>query len=460
MARERTNSYNLSKSHLLLLFVAWLDGIAFLLFTIYRDNLSSSLFVLCCTALFLVTTFLISLIGQEFFTSYTEPILIAKSKLIAGMLENKSDRETSAKLFSQPLTDTVDMLMEELVAARQRERLIADFSPEILCCLNSDRIFLEMNLQTEIALGHSVMTLLGKVLDSIVLDEDLAQLIAYFNDCKTGTTDRTVECRVRKSSGQVVDLEWQAEWSNSAECFYCVAKDITQRNENERLKREIAAMVTHDLRAPITGINFLLQNLEQGILGELPERAREEIVFAQESVDGVLGLINKLLDADKLESGRMECEMRPFRLTDLYKHARPMLAKLAERKNVEIEFPVSEAVAYADMAKSSQILTNLLSNAIKWSSKNSVITVSEERKGLSIVINVSDNGPGIPESRQETIFDRFKSIPAGEAQEIASSGLGLYIAKKLAELQSGNIGVRSKPGEGSTFWFSMRQKEQ
>lgn len=461
MTREKPKLVNLSKSQLLLLLMVWLELIALLFLSICREQISQNLFVLICATLFLTTCFIATLISQDFYLSYAEPALIAKSKMLSAISESDLENDSSVEFFTQPLAVTAEVLVKELVAARQRERLIADFSPEILCCLSPERKFLEINLQAELVIGHPLISLLGNILDGIVLDEDLAGLITYLDDCKQTTNEKTqvAECRIRKGSGELIDLEWQAEWSNSAQCFYCIAKEITQRKENERLKREIAAMVTHDLRAPITGINFLLQNLKRGVLGEISERAKEEISFAQEGVDGVLALINKLLDVDKLEGGRMECDLRPFRLADLYKHVKPLLVKFAERKNIEVLFPVSDMVAYADLAKSGQILSNLLANAIKWSPVNSVVTVSEENKGPSIVILVSDKGPGIPESRQQVIFDRFKSITTGPDQEIASSGLGLYIAKKLAELQLGSIGVNSKPGEGSTFWFSMRQQE-
>lgn len=122
---------------------------------------------------------------------------------------------------------------------------------------------------------------------------------------------------------------------------------------------------------------------------------------------------------------------------------------------MSLEFPSSDTLLFADFERTKQVLSNLLSNAIKWSPENSRVEISDESDGAMTKISVKDLGPGIAQSKVKVIFERFKSLDGRSDKEMASSGLGLYICKRLTELQGGSIGVKSTIGQGSTFWFTL-----
>lgn len=397
---------------------------------------------------FLLTSILSCLLANEFLQSFLEPADVCKSKLIAGLPETV-DKSTT-------LVGLADAIINELDSSRQREKSIAEFSTDVLCCLNSERKFMAMNAQTETVLGHPVASLLATTLDSIVLSVDLQALVEFFNQARIGE-GRTQECRIRTQSGRLVDLEWQCEWSKSLELYYCLARDISDRKENQRLKAEISAMITHDLRAPVAGISYFLEKLEKGLYGNISEAAQNDVEKAQEGTDKVLSLINRLMDAEKLEDGKMEADIKIIALSELYDDARSTLSGLAAQKSVSLDFPESTSLVFADYDQCNQVLCNLISNAIKYSPEGGKVEVQEKNVGISIVLSVSDQGQGIAEEFHAQVFDRFKSLNSDKATGLASSGLGLYIAKKLAELQGGSIGVKSIPGNGATFWFSLRR---
>lgn len=380
-----------------------------------------------------------------------------RSKLLA-VLDAEAEAEALAKPQSQQesLQNLTESLIKELEGAKMREGLIADYSSELLCCLNSERKFLELNLQAEKLLGYPSATLLGNKIESIIFAEDLEPMIAWLENTKTLPAESIFESRARRQSGQIIDLEWQCEWSQNLECYFCLAKDISFRKENQRLKAEISAMITHDLRAPITGISYALESLEHGIYGKLPERASLEMLSCQESVRKVLELINQLLDAEKLEVGKMTADLKVVPLSEVYENCRAMLGGLAAAKKQRLSFPESETLVFADFELLNQAYCNLVSNAIKFSTEGKTVCTEEKIRGASVSINVIDNGPGIAESHLPLIFERFKSIKSSETGKLASSGLGLYIAKKLVELQGGNLGVESTPGQGSRFWITLR----
>ncbi len=409
---------------------------------------------LLCTLVFLISAVSACLVSRSVLATYIEPNELTQSKLLSVLSYTGAPGEE--KDLSLPALS--EELVKEFESSRQRERLIAEFSSELLCSLNGERRFLELNVQAETLLAYPAFSLLANTIDSIVLQEDLSALISYFEKVKNESFSEVFECRVRKQSGELVDLEWQCEWSNKLQCYFCLARDISARKENQRLKSEIASMITHDLRAPVAGMSFLFENLEAGIFGEISERAKGEIANASESVEKMLALINQLMDAEKLEGGKMEADLRIVPLSEVYDHCNTLLSGLAKKKGLSLSFPESETMVFADYDQLNRILSNLISNAIKFSPANSAVRVEEELKTNTIKISVADSGPGVSEDLEPVIFERFKSRKTeGGGEQLASSGLGLYIAKKLTELQGGSIGLDTKPSKGARFWISLKQ---
>ena len=425
-----------------------------LVFSPAQCGTDSSRTISCaCLLLFLFSAAFSWLVGRSILRVYVNQNELVSAKLMAGMADN-----------AQPgsVTELADRILKELESSQQREKLIADFSSDLLCCLTEDRKVLELNVQAEKTLGHSSMSLLANKLDSIVLPEDQSSLIGYFEQIRAaGSSTPTLECRVRRQSGELVDIEWQCEWSNSKQCFYCLGKDISDRKQSQRLKAEISAMITHDLRAPVTGVSYFLQSLEKGQFGAIPETTVGEIASVQEGIGRMLLLINQLMDAEKLEGGRMEADIKIVPLSEVYEYCKSMMTALAAKKDLALNFPESETLVFADYDQINQVFCNLVSNAIKYSPARSTIEVAEETQFNLVKVSVKDSGPGIPEELKAQIFERFKTCKNPDDKVVSgSSGLGLYLAKKLAELQGGNIGVKSLPGQGSTFWFTLRKASE
>lgn len=413
--------------------------------------------VMLCALGFSVASSLAIFIGKKFIGEFVEPIEEVSSKMIAAL---EGEKESEKPLQIQ-LADLSSALITKLETSKQRERLIADYSSDLLFCMDADRKILDLNAQAESVLEYPPISLLATPVDVVIFKEDTAELLLYFDACKIQDQQKPLECRVVSRTGKVIDLEWQVEWSQQLSQFYCLARNITERKEAQRLKAEITAMVGHDLRAPASSLSFLLQNLKAGTFGELPEEAAEKVNRASDNVGTMLKLINQLLDAEKIDGGQMEVDLKIIPLSELYESCEELLLDLAARRSIKLVFPEdSSAMVMADFDRCLQILCNLLSNAIKWSPENSRVEVSEVQEGKNICINVKDFGPGIEKDRQESIFQRFKSVDTRADKSIASTGLGLYIAKKLIELQNGSITVKSEQGHGSTFTISLKRVKE
>ncbi len=132
-----------------------------------------------------------------------------------------------------------------------------------------------------------------------------------------------------------------------------------------------------------------------------------------------------------------------------------LLRAWCEAANLSLIFEVTDIVVEADIEQCVRILTNLCTNAIKWSPSGGSILVKARKNTKFVTVEVSDNGPGLSEQAQETLFQRWGNGSSAQGQLTPSAGLGLYIAKKFAGLQGGTIGVKSAPGEGATFWFTL-----
>ena len=412
-----------------------------------------------CALSFLCSGSISVILGSKLISAFVEPMELAASKMLAVVGgAQRDDNKTESKA---DLSELTDKLITELETSRQRERLIADYASDILCCLDEQRRLLDLNIQSESVLGYPIISLLATPLDLLIHTVDKDAYLAYFAACKVQTQSKPLECRVVSREGKLIDLEWQIEWSPSLSQYYCLAKNISDRKENQRLKAEITAMVGHDLRAPVSSLSFLLDNLQAGTFGQLPKEAGERVEKASDNVGTMLKLINQLLDAEKLEGGQMEVDLKIIPLSELYENCQELLGDLAEKRRLRLKFPEdSSTIVMADFDRSVQILCNLLSNAIKWSPEGADIVVSETCDGKLVQIHVKDRGPGIAADRQQGIFERFKSMDLRADKSLASSGLGLYIAKKLIELQGGAISLKSKVGEGSTFSISFKQANQ
>jgi signal transduction histidine kinase len=228
----------------------------------------------------------------------------------------------------------------------------------------------------------------------------------------------------------------------------------TSLKEVERLKREFVAMVTHDLRVPLTSIQLFLDALTEGLFGPLSEKMQTHAKSAKRSAEHMVNLIQDLLDISQLESGAFKLQRRPVKVDQLIDESIERISPLAEEKNVQVlKKGIDDTEILADGDRIKQVLINLLSNAIKFSAADTTVKVTCYNLNDNVKFAVEDKGQGIAEDMQSQIFDRFQR--AVYDTKAAGSGLGLAICKSLVEKHGGTIGVHSQVGKGSTFWFTI-----
>jgi signal transduction histidine kinase len=231
--------------------------------------------------------------------------------------------------------------------------------------------------------------------------------------------------------------------------------------EAARLKQEFVAMVSHDLRTPLTSINGFLVLLEHGVYGELPAKAVDGTNMAIRSINRLILLINDLLDMEKMEAGKLEMTFKQTALEPIIQRTMESLKNFAEQHEVALlNASPSNLEVFADADRLVQVGVNLVSNAIKFSPKGGTVTISAEPITDFIVVRVKDQGPGIPPQYVDAIFERFRQLPASEGANKGGTGLGLAICKAIVEQHGGKIGVDTEESKGSTFWFLVPMREK
>lgn len=227
-----------------------------------------------------------------------------------------------------------------------------------------------------------------------------------------------------------------------------------------RYKSEFLANMSHELRTPLNSILLLARLMVDNKRQNLDEEQIEYARVIEKSGQGLLALIDELLDLSKIEAGKMYMEYHKVAVKEITNDMNAMFAPVANEKNIRFSVEVSKdipAQIETDKMRLDQILKNLISNAIKFTSEGQVelIVKRSQENDSSIVFMIKDSGIGIPAEKQGLIFEAFQQADGSTRRQYGGSGLGLSISKELAKLLGGNIELSSEPGKGSEFYLTI-----
>ena len=244
-----------------------------------------------------------------------------------------------------------------------------------------------------------------------------------------------------------------------------VFHDVTKEKEIDKMKSDFIAVVSHELKTPVSAMMGFATLIEDGIAGDITPEQQEYLYKIQMQGERLIRLINDLLDFSKLEAGQMPLYLQLLDSDDVVNEIVETLRPLSDEKTMTLRSNVAKDLPpiYVDPDKLKQILINLISNAIKFTPEVTgliEVTVIFNDQKQELLFSVSDNGIGIPEKDKPRLFDRFYQVDNTSTRKYGGTGLGLAIVKKLVDLNHGELWVDTKIGKGSTFYFTVPLPEK
>jgi PAS domain S-box-containing protein len=381
------------------------------------------------------------------------------NRLMKNAAAISAHKEPAPELSGLDELGQLDHALHTMYAAlresSQREQALINNVLDVICSLDKEMNIISVNPACESVWGYAPNELLGKPMPDLLARDDRERSVNALKEIMAKGGSERIENIVLKKDKTPAHMQWSFYPATGGGAF-CMVHDISERIRVDQLKRDFVAMVSHDLRTPLSSIQGIHELVAAGIFGELNDNGKQRIHDAQENTERLMGLVNELLEMDKLEAGEMQLVIEECLPRELLQSAARAVEGVARRQQVNIVIECADdSPVPADKMRITEVLINLASNAVKFSSPEHAVTLGEHRQNGQAEFFVRDTGRGIPDELQGKIFDRFKQVEKSDSSVKGGFGLGLAICKAIVEQHGGAIRVESQVKKGSTFYFTL-----
>jgi PAS domain S-box-containing protein len=369
------------------------------------------------------------------------------------------------------------ILEERLAETNDRFRWLAEgIRDYALFTMDTTGNVTSWNVGAERMLAYTQAEIMGQNFSCIFPPEDIQRRVAETQLRKALQTGRAEYegWSIRRTQEQFwasVNITLLSGREGSIQGFAIIMQDTTERRkaalvleesqqERGRLQEKFLSHVSHELRTPLTAIYFFTTNVLDGVFGDLTPEQHKHLALALDNVTQLKDMVSDLLDITRVDTHKLTLACQPTSLVKVSSDVLSTCRTNAAAKNLSLraDFAANLPLVWADPARARQILTNLIDNAVKFTPDRGTISVKAKFFGEDhdfVSVSVSDSGCGISAENREIIFDRLAQVNGSGEVSRSGLGLGLFISKELVSRHGGRIWLDSRPGHGSTFYFTL-----
>ena len=358
--------------------------------------------------------------------------------------------------YSKNLEALVQKRSKELYESREKLNAIFTNCADGIVTFKKDYVINSLNQAACELFGTGEKDLLNKNFFELIINEKNQRYENPFKSKNPVFLRNFCLVNYKNNTKIPIEISLAKIESDKDDFVVAVIRNVSYQKENERLRDDFIATLTHDLRTPllaaISGLDFMLK----GTLGEISEKQKELVFAMKKSNEDMLGLTNALLEVYRYEAGKIFLCKTRFCVNKLIKDCAKELEVLFKQNNTEIifDFENEELMINADKNEIRRVISNLLGNAIKHGGENTKVIVRSQKIGKDAQISVEDNGVGLSKEDQMKLFKRFSQ--GTSKKRSCSTGLGLYLSRRIVEAHNGSIWVESEVDKGSKFIFNLK----
>lgn len=390
-----------------------------------------------------------------------------KHVLITSNVLRENGKFVHTRCSTVDITDIIyaTNLAEIKKAEEQSARLsaIIESTDDAIISKTLNGIITSWNHSAERTFGYKAEEMIGQSILKLIPEDRLEEEPKILSRLRNGERVEHFETRRMRKDGTQLDVSLTIspvrDIRGNIIGLSKIARDITEKKQEENRKNDFVAMVSHELKTPLTSITAYLQMVLRKLNKENNAFEIGALIRAELQARKMASMIHDFLSLAKIEDGKIQMNKEDFELHPLIEEIAgdaQFLSALHTVKLVDCE----DIVLHADRNKIGQVLTNLLSNAIKYSPDGGTIVVGCQKENGSVKIYVSDQGVGISAVHQKRLFERFYRVNNEQIKAISGFGIGLYLITEILRYHQTEMHVESEEGKGSTFYFSMPIKSK
>ena len=335
---------------------------------------------------------------------------------------------------------------------------IVETSDDAIVSKTLESIITSWNSSAERMFGYTAEEMIGQSIYRIIPEDRHDEEPRILALLRTGERVDHFETRRLTKDGRLLDVSLTISPVKDKQGRIIglskIARDITEKKQEEQRKNDFIGMVSHELKTPLTSLTAIIQLASQKLKhnddGFLPNAMEKANYQARR----MAGMINGFLHVSRLEAGKLLIEKQPFELDKL-------LREILEEARLTVtshSFSLDECehiTINADRDKISSVISNLISNAVKYSPKGRLVDIRCKTREEKVIVSVKDEGMGIKPADLDHVFDRYYRVETNHTRHISGFGIGLYLSAEIIKLHGGDIWVESESGKGSVFYFSL-----